>query len=189
VPVVAPSANLSGRPSPTTWQAVLEDLEGRIDCVLRGGPTEIGLESTVVDCTGEIPVLLRQGAVSLKELRAVVRETRVPGQADAIQNLSPGLRHRHYTPAAKVQIVGAPVPEEDRNGTAWIGLGQHDPSGFELSRTCASVDEYAAKLFEFFRECDRQGILTVYCEQVAETGIGAALMDRLRRAASEISSG
>lgn len=183
VPVVAPSANLSGRPSPTTWQAVLEDLDGRIDGIVRSEPTEIGLESTVVDCTGDVPVLLRQGAVSLEELREVVPDTRVLGQSDAIKNRSPGLRHRHYTPAAEVQIVGAAVPEEHRKGTAWIGVEERDVSGFELSKTCVSVDEYAASVFEFFRECDRQGIRTIYCEQVAETGIGAALMDRLRRAA------
>ncbi|MBP9664516.1 MAG: threonylcarbamoyl-AMP synthase, partial [Pyrinomonadaceae bacterium] len=83
VSVVAPSANLSGRPSPTTWEAVLEDLDGRIDCILQGEPTEIGLESTVVDCTGDVPVLLRTGAVSLDALRAVVSETRVVSAGSA----------------------------------------------------------------------------------------------------------
>ena len=75
VPVVAPSANLSGKPSPTTWQAVYEDLDGRIDCILQGETTEIGLESTVVDCSGERPVVLRTGAVTLEQLQAVVPET------------------------------------------------------------------------------------------------------------------
>jgi L-threonylcarbamoyladenylate synthase len=68
-PLVAPSANLSGKPSPTTWKAVFEDLDGRIDCILQGETTEIGLESTVVDCTGEFPLFLRSGAVSLEQLR------------------------------------------------------------------------------------------------------------------------
>ena len=71
-PVVAPSANISGRPSPTTWQAVFEDLDGRIDCILQGGPTDIGLESTVVDCTTKPPLVLRFGSVPLEELRGVV---------------------------------------------------------------------------------------------------------------------
>ncbi|MFN7621581.1 MAG: L-threonylcarbamoyladenylate synthase, partial [Acidobacteriota bacterium] len=66
LPLVAPSANLSGRPSPTTWQAVLEDLEGRIACILQGEPTRVGLESTVVDCTAAVPTLLRAGAITLE---------------------------------------------------------------------------------------------------------------------------
>ncbi len=75
-PVAAPSANLSGRPSPTTWQAVFEDLDGRIDCILQDEETEVGLESTVVDCTGEVPQVLRSGAVTLEQLREVVPETK-----------------------------------------------------------------------------------------------------------------
>ena len=71
-PVVAPTANLSGRPSPTTWEAVYEDLDGRIDCILQGDATEIGLESTVVDCTGDRPIVLRQGSVTLEDIRKVV---------------------------------------------------------------------------------------------------------------------
>ena len=71
VPVAAPSANLSGRPSPTTWEAVREDLDGRIACILQGAQTEVGLESTVVDCTGDVPLVLRAGAVTLEQLRAV----------------------------------------------------------------------------------------------------------------------
>ena len=95
VPVVAPSANLSGRPSPTNWEAVLEDLDGRIDCILQGETTEIGLESTVVDCTKEKPVLLRPGAVSLEQLRNVVPETAVFSGTDNADTPSPGMRHRH----------------------------------------------------------------------------------------------
>ncbi len=180
VPVVAPSANLSGRPSPTTWQAVLEDLDGRIDCILKGEATEIGLESTVVDCTGDVRVLLRQGAVSLEELRAVVPETRIADGDDLTSLRSPGLRHRHYTPRAKVVIVGS-ANVASTEGAAFIGLNA--PKGhFAFVKQCNSAHEYAHVLFEFFRECDRRDIRTIYCETVPETGIGAALMDRLRRA-------
>ncbi|MBK9216615.1 MAG: threonylcarbamoyl-AMP synthase [Chloracidobacterium sp.] len=182
VPVAAPSANLSGRPSPTTWQAVLEDLDGRIDCILRGEPTEIGLESTVVDCTGDVPVLLRAGAVSLDELRAVVPETRVASSGEPEESRSPGLKHRHYTPNAEVRLVSDTVPAADCKDAAWIGTGVDPDSGFALLKVCASVEEYAAAVFEFFRECDRRGIRVIYCQTVAESGIGAALMDRLRRA-------
>ncbi len=183
VSVVAPSANLSGRPSPTTWEAVLEDLDGRIDCILQGEPTEIGLESTVVDCTGDVPVLLRTGAVSLDALRAVVSETRVVSAGSAATSRSPGLKHRHYTPSAEVRLVSDAEADADRKDAAWIGVGGIDPdSGFALTKVCSSVEEYAASVFEFFRECDRRGIRVIYCQTATESGIGAALMDRLRRA-------
>ncbi len=185
-PVVAPSANLSGRPSPTTWKAAFEDLNGRIDCILQGSPSEIGLESTVVDCTTDVPLLLRQGAVSLAQLRDVVPETieYKPTHEEAVR--SPGLKHRHYTPNADVVIVDKLDGTEIKPDFAYIGFGQQvDPQGFVLSKICESVDEYARSLFEFFRECDRAGIRTIYCGKVTETGVGAALMDRLRRAAAE----
>ena len=182
VPVVAPSANLSGRPSPTTWQAVLEDLDRRIDCILQGDPTEIGLESTVVDCTGDVPMLLRQGAVSLAELQSVVPETIEYKQVRYDSPRSPGLKHRHYSPAATVVITDPKFEISDGRSSAFIGIGKAEYP-FEFARECASVGEYAHSVFEFFRECDRMGIRTIYCESVPETGIGAALMDRLRRAA------
>jgi|CXWL01.1.fsa_nt_gi L-threonylcarbamoyladenylate synthase len=184
VPVVAPSANLSGKPSPTTWQAVLEDLDGRIDCILQGDPTEIGLESTVVDCTSDIPMILRQGAVSLSELRTVVPETVEYTPVEDELPRSPGLRHRHYSPRAKIvlyQPAGQIVDVED---VAYIGI-RPSPSPFLFSRQCKDVAGYAHSVFEFFRECDRHGIETIYCEVVPEIGIGAALMDRLRRAAEK----
>ena len=205
VPVVAPSANLSGRPSPTTWEAVLEDLDGRIDCILQGDATEIGLESTVVDCTGDLPVLLRAGAISLAELQAVVSGTVVYEASDSDTPRSPGMRHRHYSPRARVVIADrglriANFEEKPRSlplsvltgGAAYIGLRAPETQSHQqtalpvlTSRVCSSVEEYAHEVFEFFRECDRSGITTIYCETVDETGIGAALMDRLRRAEAE----
>jgi L-threonylcarbamoyladenylate synthase len=183
VPVVAPSANLSGRPSPTTWEAVAEDLDGRIDCILRGEATEIGLESTVVDCTGAVPLLLRKGSVSLADLQRVVPEIRAEDASAAEIMRSPGLRHRHYSPRAMVVLIDPGSEVSDvRTGAGYIGL--HELSErFEATLICGSVDEYAHALFEFFRNCDRKGIDTIYCERVDESAIGAALMDRLRRAA------
>ena len=184
VPLVAPSANLSGRPSPTTWQAVFEDLNGRIDCILQGEPTEIGLESTVVDCTGAQPILLRKGSVSLEELQLVVPET---VSCDAATNepvRSPGLRHKHYSPRAKVRLVGKGTTFDREASRAFIGLDE--PNGdFELTRILSSTEEYGRSVFAFFRECDERGINMIYCQSVEETGIGDALMDRLRRAAED----
>jgi L-threonylcarbamoyladenylate synthase len=181
-PVAAPSANLSGRPSPTTWPAVFEDLDGRIDCILQGGATEIGLESTVVDCTSDIPQVLRLGAVSIEQLRAVAPATLMfdPQQNDDAPR-SPGMKHRHYSPRARVVIASGAIDVGERSA-AFIGLTP-TAGAFALTKLCASVDDYANSLFEFFRECDRFGIEIIYCERVAETGIGAALMDRIIRSA------
>ncbi len=181
-PVVAPSANLSGRPSPTTWQAVYEDLNGRIECILQGDPTEIGLESTVVDCTEETPILLRTGAISIERLREVVPEVRLAATNENELNRSPGLRHRHYTPKAKVVIVEAGLEPDDVSNSAYIGLDAPTWKA-EKSVVCRSVEDYARRVFAFFRECDQAGIERIFCQRVDEVGIGAALMDRLRRAA------
>ncbi len=181
VPVVAPSANLSGKPSPTDWQAVFEDLDGRIDCILQGEATEIGLESTVVDCTAEVPLILRTGAISLEELRKVAPETRLYQVKENEAVKSPGLKHRHYSPRARVVLV-RDSRFEIQDSSAFIGLNKPDEK-FDLLKICATPEEYAHEVFAFFRQCDHASIKTIYCETVAEKGIGAALMDRLRRAA------
>jgi L-threonylcarbamoyladenylate synthase len=183
VPLVAPSANLSGRPSPTTWQAVVEDLDRRVDCVLQGDATEIGLESTVVDCTTDPPVLLRQGAVSLKSLQAVDPRIRVSDTDESDAPRSPGLKHKHYSPRATVVVIDPGDAFSATGDDAFIG--SHQPSiELKISKICNSVEEYAGSLFEFFRECDRRGVNRIFCESVPEDGIGAALMDRIRRAAA-----
>ena len=183
VPVAAPSANRSGKPSPTTWQAVLEDLDGRIPCILRGGRTSVGLESTVVDCIGDRPVVLRSGAVSLERLREV--DPSVTLLVDAAEGTarSPGLRHRHYSPQARVRIVEhAPALVPAR--AAFIGMEVPGDTQTHLVRVCTSVEEYAHELFHFFRTCDAAGVREILCQSVPEAGLGLALMDRLRRAAS-----
>jgi L-threonylcarbamoyladenylate synthase len=178
-PIVAPSANISGRPSPTSYTAVLEDLSGVIDCILQGSDSEIGLESTVVDCTGECSVVLRAGSISIEQLREVIPDTQLSSGSDFASPRSPGLKHRHYSPRAKV--VMGPGDSSAAN-SAFIGL--NFPIGtFDHLRICTDLNEYARSLYEFFRECDRIGIKTIYCEPVAEKGIGMALMDRIKRAA------
>jgi L-threonylcarbamoyladenylate synthase len=118
--------------------------------------------------------------VTLEQLRSVVPETEIytPNAAEAPK--SPGMKHRHYSPRARVVVSresGVTSPK-----SAYIGLSK-PRNGFELIKICGSVEEYAHSVFEFFRECDRSGIHTIYCEAMEEKGIGAALMDRLRRAA------
>ncbi|MGI8787323.1 MAG: L-threonylcarbamoyladenylate synthase [Pyrinomonadaceae bacterium] len=180
-PVVAPSANLSGRPSPTTWQAVYEDLNNRIDCILQGAATKIGLESTVVDCTASVPLVLRAGAITLENLQAVVPETRLYRIQKNEAAKSPGLKHKHYAPQARVILINPKSEIRNPKFDAFIGLNEPN-FDFEKIKICASVEEYAHEIFNFFRECDRENIETIYCETITEKGIGLALMDRLKRA-------
>lgn len=189
-PVAAPSANRSGRPSPTIYQAVVEDLGGRIDAILIGEQTEVGLESTVVDCTGDVPVVLRAGSITLEQLQEIIPDSRgARDDLDATER-SPGTRHRHYSPRARVVMVDSAEYAQNRSEAAFIGFGSVIPmTGFRLERICRTFDEYAHELYLFFRVCDAEGIETIYCQTVPETGIGRAIMDRLRRASEQSSDG
>jgi L-threonylcarbamoyladenylate synthase len=192
VPIVAPSANLSGRPSATTWEAVIEDLDGRIDGVVCGRATRVGLESTVLDTLHDPPRILRHGAISLHALQATL-----PAIVDASQGTeggngtaspSPGMKHRHYQPNARVEISHASEPiraagHADGYRRGWIGI-HAPPSSMDYATVvvCANADDYAARLFETFRRMDQAGIDVIDCEAVSRHGIGAAIMDRLERA-------
>jgi L-threonylcarbamoyladenylate synthase len=181
-PLVAPSANLSGKPSPTVWQAVYEDLNGKIDCILCGEQTEVGLESTVVDCNDDVPLVLRAGAVTLEQLQAIVPSTRLANVKEDDVVRSPGLKHKHYSPKACVVLIDNPGEIVSRDDSAYIGLDMPS-SDFRLQQVCSSVEEYAHGLFLFFRRCDEREIKTIYCQKVEEKDLGLALMDRLKRAA------
>lgn len=184
-PVPAPSANRSGRPSPTTWEAVHEDLDGRIDCILRGGRTEAGVESTVVDCTATPATVLRPGAVSIEALREVLGRVRISGGEDGGSRRSPGTRHRHYAPTARVFLVEDPSEAEPGPGDAYIGLdAPAEPEAFEAVYVESNLADYAHDLFHVFRACDEAGIERIYAQTVASSGVGRALNDRLRRAAA-----
>ncbi|MEP6923203.1 MAG: L-threonylcarbamoyladenylate synthase, partial [Pyrinomonadaceae bacterium] len=155
VPVVAPSANLSGKPSPTTWQAVYDDLNERIEAILQGEQTFIGLESTVVDCTLETPLVLRVGAVTIEELQKIVPETRLAAKDSAGAARSPGTRYKHYAPNAKVILVNSPAEISQTKNAAFIGL-EKPLQNFKLQKICSSVEDYAHSLFAFFRAADEQ---------------------------------
>lgn len=183
VPVAAPSANISGRPSPTTWQAVRHDLNGKIACILKGNPSRVGVESTVVDCTGATPIVLRAGGITLEQLRDIIPSTRLSKQTGSRIVKSPGVKYRHYSPLAYVFIVSGVDETVPTKSSAYIGLHNAGRKKFGMAKICRSEEEYARSLFHFFRECDRKGIQTIYCEQVSEDGIGLAVMDRIRKAA------
>lgn len=182
VPIAAPSANLSGKPSATSWKAAWDDFNGKIEAILKGDDSELGLESTVVDCSVKRPTVLRSGAISLEELRRIAPETRLEISRRASIPKSPGMKYRHYAPEAEVKII-----DDFSNldyGGAYIGL-REPPQAFAHQRICKGLGDYARALYAFFRECDARGLKTIHCQSVPECGIGLALMDRLRKAAKK----
>jgi L-threonylcarbamoyladenylate synthase len=197
LPIAAPSANRSGRPSATTWQAVAEDLDGRIAGIVCGEPTLMGLESTVVDTTSDPPRILRPGGVSLESLQQYspnivpyVGLNDTPSDSDrSLSSNSPGLRHKHYQPNAKVVVWNADSPLRNDEPVSqgqvatYIGLTvPPQPIRFAKASICESVQEYAANLYDFFRVSDSIHADVVCCQSVPAIGIGVALMDRLHRA-------
>jgi len=184
-PIPAPSANRSGRPSPTTWKAVHNDLAGHIDCILKGGRTDAGVESTVVDCTVEPVVVLRPGAVSVEAVRQVVGRVRTSRTEDTDAPRSPGTKHRHYAPSAEVRLVESPSEAVADSSHAFIGLDEPNArEEFGVVYLEEGVESYAHDLFHVFRTCDRDGLEVIYAQTVPPSGLGRALNDRLRRAAA-----
>lgn len=187
IPVAAPSANLSGRPSPTTAEHVIDDLNGRIAAVLDGGPTRIGLESTVLDLSAAIPVILRPGGITIDMINAVVPYaiSAAPGEAER----SPGTRYRHYAPRAKVIVVESLEHsiEEARllinrgHRVGWIG--QNSPPHALHLMFPNDAAFYARFYYAALRDIDHQGVEVVFVEPVREEGVGVAVMDRVKRSA------
>lgn len=190
VPVAAPSANRSGRPSPTTWGAARDELDGRISCILQGGASPVGLESTVVDCTGSRLEILRPGAVTLEELRDVVPSVRWRrgDSGEGGQPKSPGMKYRHYAPKPRIMLVDNPADIRVVRGGgtfAYIGINSRGfPEKPALTMICPEVEVYARRLFHFFRDAEKAGVSVIYCQRVSGHGLGQALMDRLRKAAA-----
>jgi L-threonylcarbamoyladenylate synthase len=183
VPIAAPSANLSGSPSPTNFIHVLRDMRNKIPCVLVGPSARYGLESTVIDCTGKYPVILRPGSITLEQLKKIDKNTKYQKKLGMVK--SPGLKYRHYSPKANVKFQSSNVKRETSNvkrGKAYIGLNKKYAKSFEVVKLCKTNEEYAKNLFSFFRECDHMGIKTIYCDKVSEKGIGLAIMNRLKKA-------
>ncbi|HSK68364.1 MAG TPA: L-threonylcarbamoyladenylate synthase [Candidatus Limnocylindria bacterium] len=199
IPIAAPSANRSGRPSPTSALHVLEDFDGLIPMVLDGGDTAVGLESTVADARGGIPVVLRPGAVTPEMLAAVAGECRVAesvmrevGRDEAAP--SPGMRHRHYAPRAKVrlvhgnrQAVAAHINALARATPGALVLAMEgnlgDYPGLAVWSLGLDARDAAHRLFGLLREADARGYSLILCETLPADGLGLAVMNRLARAA------
>lgn len=183
-PIAAPSANRSGRVSATSAAHVLADLDGRIDAVLDAGPTEIGIESTIVACLDGAPKLLRPGGVPRAAIERVIGGPLVLAGEAGTAPISPGLLASHYAPAARVRLEAqAPQP-----GEAWLGFGP-DPAGTAQAGAlnlspAGDLAEAAANLFGHLRRLDAAGPAAIAVAAIPEEGLGEAINDRLRRAAA-----
>jgi L-threonylcarbamoyladenylate synthase len=186
-PVAAPSANRSGRVSPTRASHVLDDLAGRIAAVLDGGDTRVGVESTVVACLGGTPRLLRPGGITRAALRDVLGgDPAGPEPAWAERPAAPGMLASHYAPRAHVRLDAARVEP----GEAVLLFGTARPAGHESARATVNLSptgdpaEAAARLFGALRDLDASGAGTIAVVPIPEAGLGEAIRDRLVRAAA-----
>jgi L-threonylcarbamoyladenylate synthase len=194
-PIAAPSANVSGRPSPTTAAHVLDDLGGRIDLILDGGITNIGIESTVLDVTAEPPIILRPGWITQEMLSEAIGPVERSGSDEELRR-SPGTHHRHYSPRARVILIEQGSAEllvrvcREHLKTGSVGFAGHssveiDDPNFCALRLGSSAKDYAHSMYALLRQLDKKNPRVIIVEGISEAGEGAAVMDRLRRAASE----
>ncbi len=202
-PIAAPSANRSGRPSPTTAQHVMDDMDGRIPMIIDGGASQVGLESTVLDVTGRVPRVLRPGGITPEMIAAVVGEVEIDGTVmrplkEGERPISPGTKYRHYAPQGELTIVQgdartvADVISEMYDGyeknAAILALPGHE-SLYGVRRVYplgedGSVESAAAGLFAALRLLDDEKIEHIFSEAVPADGLGLAVMNRLGRAAA-----
>ncbi len=199
VPIAAPSANISGKPSPTRAEHVIHDMSGRIDAIIDGGDCDVGVESTIVDMTGSAPVILRPGGVTFDMLRAVVPETTVDAHILAAVSADtkpkcPGMKYTHYSPDAEVIVVEGErdaVQEKiksllkeskDKITGVLTMYGSVYDDAVMLSAGGTNKD-YAKNLFAALRSFDDLGVETVFAEFCEKDGYGLAVKNRLYKSA------
>ncbi|WP_010197416.1 L-threonylcarbamoyladenylate synthase [Bacillus sp. m3-13] len=202
LPLAAPSANLSGKPSPTTAKHVEEDLIHRIAGIVDGGATGVGLESTVVDCTAETPMILRPGGVTKEELEKVVGKVDVDpalfSQEELHKPKSPGMKYTHYAPIAPVYLVegSASFMEQTIKGAQLkghkVGLLATEETIAQIQATeitaisCGTKNDLAtvaSQLYDGLRAFNATDVDVIFSETFPRTGVGAAIMNRLEKAA------
>ena len=205
VPVAAPSANTSGKPSPTTAQHVMDDLSGKLHSIVDGGSCEVGLESTVIDMTREVPTVLRPGGITPDMLLSVLDEVAVAESVlrplkEGEKALSPGMLYKHYAPKGTLTLVkGEPAKvqslmkklydaaKQDGKSVQLFAFAEHLPAYEGCNVKCigslAEPETIARQLFAVLRQADAEDIDVLYSEVVAAEGVGLAVMNRLSRAA------
>ena len=201
VPIAAPSANLSGKPSPTDASHVIEDMTGRIDAIIDGGRCDVGVESTIVDFTDEIPVILRPGGITYDDLKRVVPTIKTDKNilrsigADEVPK-SPGMKYKHYAPNAEVTVIEGEkenvqrkikelLADETGKMAGVLAMYGADYDNAVILSAGESNREYAKNLFSALREFDRLGVKKVYAEFCEKDGYGLAVKNRLYKAAAQ----
>src|SRR3989339_291604 len=180
-PIAAPSANLSSKPSGTSVKHVIQDFKGKVDCIISSRESEIGLESTVLDLTGK-PRILRPGAITFEELIKILPNLEIITNSN--QPKSPGMKYKHYAPDAEVIIIEG-EREVIRNKIKEL-IWQYKIKGDKFYVVDSENPKKLARdLFKIFRSCDRMGYKYIIVPAVEEKGIGLAVMNRLRKAASK----
>ncbi|MEH7128658.1 L-threonylcarbamoyladenylate synthase [Neobacillus drentensis] len=198
LPIAAPSANSSGKPSPTNAQHVLDDLNGKIAGVIDGGATGIGVESTVIDCTEAIPVILRPGGVTKEQLKAVIGEVRVDAALtdEAARPKAPGMKYQHYAPNAPLYMVSGTTQflqslvEEKQTAGLRVGVltteEQVDVLEADVVLACGKREELetvATALYDTLRKFNLKQVDIIFSEVFPNEGVGNAIMNRLQKAA------
>ncbi len=199
LPVAAPSANVSGRPSPTSFSHVVEDMSGRVSGIIRGESSFVGVESTVIDMTSDVPTVLRPGGVSVEELREVLDEVLISGELkdDGIPK-APGMKYKHYSPKGEVFILKGDIDEvaeflKKRSHLTSVAVLSFDefkeylPKSVEVLSLGTKDDpkDAAKRLFDSLRACDNLGAREIYAPEIPETGLWRAVKNRLYKAASK----
>jgi L-threonylcarbamoyladenylate synthase len=202
VPIAAPSANLSGKPSPTEAEHVLHDMMGRVDMIITADQSRIGLESTVLDMSTDVPTLLRPGGVTVTQIESIIGPIKIDESIHKTVDKpkSPGMKYTHYAPNAQLIIykgsemkVIQHIQSEVNNAhinqlkSAVITCDEHkeyykDTVVMSLG-SIKKPDELAYNLFNCLRECDNQAIQIIFAEAFSEDDLGLALMNRLKKAA------
>ena len=199
VPVAAPSGNRSGRPSPTCAAHMLEDMDGRIDAIVDGGPCGVGVESTIIDLTVTPPRLLRPGGLPLEVLREVLGEVAVDKAVLAPLSAgekprAPGMKYRHYAPKAPVTVVTGPGEETARYIRERMGehtgvicfsefAGAFPGCAVESIGSASDREEQARRVFDALRSFDETDVTVIYAQCPGDAGLGLAVANRLKKAA------
>jgi len=181
-PLAVPSANMSGHVSATTAHHVLSDLQNRIPLIVDGGPTVMGLESTILDMRDDVPVLLRPGAVDIESLESALGAPMATSKENAEAPVAPGQLASHYAPHVPVRLNV--LPQDVKQGEAYLGFGKNDLSGHTNLSPSGNVHEAAEGLYAALRALDQQRPTAIAVAPIPTYGLGQALADRLQRAAA-----
>lgn len=204
-PIAAPSANISGRPSPTEVERCIEDLNGKVDYIIGGESSDIGVESTIIDCTVNPPLVLRPGGITLEMLKEIDSNIEIDSalKSKPTENFkpkAPGMKYRHYAPKAHLKIIKGKNEKTieiineilenyiEKGNDVAILTTDENLNKFNSGKVISlgsenNLNEIAKNLFETLRKCDDLGVQHILCQGFKEKGVGLAIMNRLNKAA------